>query len=503
MKQAINLFLFALPFLCPAQKHDYVWVVGDDNQLSDTTYGGSTLDFKQTPPNAYYNYRESNFRTCNASICDTAGSLLFYTNGCSIAGADDQILEGGEGLNLGNVYQQTCEQDGYYTSGYQSALILPLPDSNNIYYLFHKKIIYTFNPFDVKVDRLFYSKVDISQNNGAGSVVDKNVEIMSSNIAYGQMAAVKHANGKDWWLVTPQGDDSTFYTFLFTKNGIMDTLSQPIGIAPPENASGGIQICFSPDGNKLFRSIPSGPVLSYKFNRFLGIFTDFDTIHVSYTTWLPISSGCSISPNGRFLYICAELHIFQFDLWANDISSSQQIVAEWDGFADPVGTIFGQSQLGPDCKIYISSVDSRYYHVIHYPDEPGLACGVEQRGLHFPTPTGASMPSFPNYRLGPLGAEGPPCTATVGAPALPPLPVSGLRIWPNPADGQLVIAYDFAAMEERQLVIFDAYGRSIYQMRLVDTNGSLQVSLNDIPSGVYYYTVPGVLSSPGKLIVQH
>jgi hypothetical protein len=507
MKKIIAIVLLVSCFgAVVAQKHDYVWVVGDDNQLSDTTHGGSTIDFKQQPPTAHYNYRELNFRTCNASICDTAGNLLFYTNGCSIAGADDQIIEGGEGLNLGNVYQSKCQQEGYYTSGYQSALILPMPDSSSIYYLFHKKIIYTFDPFDIKVDKLFYSKVDISQNGGAGKVVAKNVEIMSDDIAYGQMTAVKHANGKDWWLVTPKDDSNTFYTFLLTKEGIVDTLVQSIGIAPPENASGGIQICFSPDGNRMFRSIPRGPVLVYQFNRSLGILSGFDTIHVNYTTWLPTSNGCSISPNNRFLYVCAEIHIFQFDLWATDISSSQQIVAEWDGFADPVGTIFGQSQLGPDCKIYISTVDSRYYHVIQNPDEPGDGCDVDQHSFVFPTPTGASIPSFPNYRLGPLGAPGLPCTATVGLPAPPPALAAGaLRVWPNPASEQVTIAYNTGGGDGLVFVIFNAYGQAVKSLPLHPSSEIEVLPVGDLSPGIYFYRVEntGTSSLSGKIVVQH
>jgi hypothetical protein len=280
---------------------------------------------------------------------------------------------------------------------------------------------------------------------------------------------------------------------------------QTIGILPDNQSEGLGQMVFSPNGSKLYRVSRFRPVMVYSFDRSSGLFIGFDTIEYDYGAQLVGEIGCAVSPSGRFLYLSCRKFLYQLDLWAADVSASQTTVAEWDGFANPFPTVFLQSQLGPDCKIYLlGGGDTRFYHVIHYPDEPGLACGVEQRGLHFPAPTGASMPFFPNYRLGPLGAEGLPCTATVGAPAAPPpAPVSGLRVWPNPADGQLVIAYDFAAMEERQLVIFDAYGRSIYQMSLVDTNGSLQVSLNDIPSGVYYYTVPGVLSSPGKLIVQH
>ena len=79
---------------------------------------------------------------------------------------------------------------------------------------------------------------------------------------------------------------------------------------------------------------------------------------------------------------------------------------------------------GTDCWIVLSEyLSDRYYillltllHVIHYPDEPGLACEVEQYGVSLPYYHLRSMPNFPNYRLGPLvpGAPpAPPCVPVV------------------------------------------------------------------------------------------
>jgi hypothetical protein len=93
--------LLLLPQILFAQKHDYIWVSGDSNDPAITTHGGITIDFNQKPVNAYYNYRKMNMFICNASICDTAGNLVAYTNGCDIAGADDEIMENGEVINPG------------------------------------------------------------------------------------------------------------------------------------------------------------------------------------------------------------------------------------------------------------------------------------------------------------------------------------------------------------------------------------------------------------------
>ncbi|MBP6828040.1 MAG: T9SS type A sorting domain-containing protein [Saprospiraceae bacterium] len=487
-------FLFALiaiPTVIFSQKYDYIWVTGDNNDPLDTTKGGSVINFHFTPPKKNYDYRELNFRTCNISICDTAGNLMFYSNGCDIAGADDEILENGETINPGYVHQIRCDQYGYYTSGYQSALILPTPDSINLYYLFHKRVIIINNPFDIKADKLFYSKVDMNQNNGKGKVVAKNIEIMNNDIAYGEMTAAKHANGKDWWLVTPKRNSNVFYCFLLTKNGIIDTLSQGMGELPVKQAEGGIQIVFSPDGNKLFRSIPSGPVMVYDFDRENGLFTNFDTIHVDYGNWPSIANGCAVSPNGRYLYVSAELRIYQFDLWSDDISASQTTVAEWDGFKAPVGTLFGICQLGPDCKVYVVTIDSKYYHVINNPNEAGIACNVTQHSFILPTPSGASMPVFPNYRLGPLDNPGVPCTATVSVNHLPMIEPQMVRVYPNPSDGQVTFSWAEASSDEKRLMLHNTLGQVMKDLRLTGGAQAYTLSLSDLRTGVYFWELTG------------
>lgn len=261
MKKA-TLFFIATTFcqiIC-AQKHDYIWVTGDDNQLVDTTYGGSTINFNSNPALAYYNYRELNLFTTNSSICDTAGNLLFYTNGCAIAGADDEILENGDNINPGSSHNLWCNQykDGY-AGGPQNSLILPLPDSTGVYYLFHKSFTIYNNPFDVISDKLMYSVIDMNQNNSKGKVIVKNQLLMTGALAHGEVVAAQTADSKDWWLVTPKRNSDTFYIFKFTKEGIVDTFQQTIGISPAPTGEGYGQTIFSPMGRQTLPYQPFQP----------------------------------------------------------------------------------------------------------------------------------------------------------------------------------------------------------------------------------------------------
>ena len=122
----IVFYLVLLPISSFCQKHDYIWVAGDDNTTATNTHGGIVIDYNKKPVSVSYNYRKTNMFICNSSICDTNGNLLCYTNGCVIAGADDEVLENGDNINPGGAHQLRCvEQDRGYASGIQSALFLP------------------------------------------------------------------------------------------------------------------------------------------------------------------------------------------------------------------------------------------------------------------------------------------------------------------------------------------------------------------------------------------
>jgi len=330
MKYLTFLLLLLCPHIVQAQKHDYVWITGDDNQSLDTTYGGSLLDFNFSPVKVKYNYREHNMFTTNSSICDSAGSLLFYTNGCVIAGADDKILENGEGINPGNAHALWCEQynDGY-AGGLGNSLILPVPDSSSLFYLFHKRFVLYSNPQDVIFDKLYYTVVDMKENGGKGRVSEKNIVLMSDTLALGEIAAVKHANGKDWWLVTPRRNSNQFYIFKFTSQGIVDTFQQTIGILPDPQGEGLGQMVFSPDGSKLYRTYRYNPVMVYSFDREAGVFTQFDTIPFDYGNQLVGEIGCAVSSDSRFLYLGCRKFLYQLDTWASDISYNWPLIVKY------------------------------------------------------------------------------------------------------------------------------------------------------------------------------
>ncbi len=492
-----------------AQKENYVWVIGHDYNFDDSLYGRIVLDFNKPPRTVEYLVGDVNMNmfVCNASISDSTGNLLFYSNGCDIANENGSILLNGEDINPGVYHNSLCNDIGRgYFAGTQSMTILPLPESDSLYYLFHMSVKYIPPPMeDAYVDRLFYSIV--KSKNHQKTVYSKNTPIIVDSLATGELNAVKHANGKDWWIILPRRNSNQFYIMLFTKNGIESIHIQTIGDLPPadKDKEGYGQTIFSPDGTRMIRYFPYTPIMNLTFDRSSGNFTNFSTFLVTYGNDFAPEGGCAISPSGRFLYIAALLQVYQFDLWASDIAASQVKVAVWDGFLDPVAISFLTCQLGPDCKIYIlGGGDTRYYHIIHNPDEPGLACNFEQRGLVLPVPSGASIPYFPNYRLGPIDNPGLPCTATVAVSSPPGNRRLGVRVYPNPAGGQLTVSLE-GTMGQKHIVFRNMYGQTVKQVYVTGQSETYTLSVEDLVSGIYLWevtTTSGVRLGAGKVIKQ-
>ena len=73
------------------------------------------------------------------------------------------------------------------------------------------------------------SIIDLNLNNGLGKVTQKNVLLDSSPICDG-MVAVKHGNGRDWWLIYKRVSNSNIFNkILITDQGIQPSTQHAIG----------------------------------------------------------------------------------------------------------------------------------------------------------------------------------------------------------------------------------------------------------------------------------
>ncbi len=348
-----------------------------------------------------------NINATMSSYCDSLGNLLLYTNGIRIADSDNEYIEGGDSLNIGS----------FATSNYNSGYLAPhthffiqQPEKPDTLYLFHESTEY-HDTFAVAVVAMLMTRIDLSANGGQGKVISKN-ELMVEGV-FGTLTAVKHANGRDWWVFNTLRTKNVYNRFLLSPDGVTNATELWAGQDVPYMIGDAV-IVFSPDGSKLARYHVAHGVYLYDFDRCSGELYGETFIPMPGT--LP-GAGVSFSGNSRFLYIADRNFIFQFDMWAGDIAASKVTVAEYDGYQSPFATSFFIMQMGPDGRIYINSTNGvNTLHAIQFPDKKGLACEVRQHSVQLPTYNAFTMPHFPNYRLGPL--DGSPCD-TLGLDNLP------------------------------------------------------------------------------------
>lgn len=407
--------LFILIFLIygfydmQAQKHDYTWYLGFgdySNNSLDSVWGRSIIDFNSLS-NDSISYNGSSFMDfdlTNATISGEQGNFLFSYNGVYIEDASHKPMLNGTNLS-----------DSGYEGGdvlIQGGLILPLPDSEDKYVLFHQSSKY-IGTFGLAGHKLYYSIIDMKENNGLGAVIEKRQLLLTDTLDWGKLSATRHANGRDWWILQLRHDSDEYHRILLTPSG-------PEILTPQSSNTlhrvGLGQAFFSPDGSKyaMFSSLSQqhGNFLHiYDFDRCTGLLSNPLVHH--YQRGPNDVGGISFAPNSDILYLMAYHRIYQFDLTSTDVIASKRLVATRDNYVDTIpGTgamippTFFCGQLGPNGKIYISSIGSvRVLSTIDYPDKLGAPCKVNQHSVHLPT-VNRSLPNFPNFRLGPIdGSE--------------------------------------------------------------------------------------------------
>jgi len=476
----ITIIIFVFPSLSFAQlKHDYHWFFGNESGNTFQQVEGIDVNFNNNPISADFLEIPFEIYFSNATMSDEEGNLLFYTNGCEIANKNHEIMMNGDSLNPGEIHDFICWRG--YAGTHQSCLAIPSPQDNEEYLLFHKALIYDDN-FNVFTDKLYYSLIDMDLDGGLGGVVEKNIIMVEDSLRSGEMTAIKHSNGEDWWLINGSYLSNEYFTFLITPDTIEGPYYQNIGLPHTYQGDGGGQVIFSPDGTKYVRFNNIDQIYLYNFDRTTGLFSNFEFIEVQDTI---IIAGCAISPNSQFLYASTRNELYQFDLEAADIEESKILIDVYDGFADPLPTSFQRMELGPDCRIYMNSTNSvDELHVIHNPDEQGLACNFEQRAFQLPSNHQFSMPHFPYYRM---DTDFPICDSNLvvnSTEIFRPLKKK-ITLYPNPTYGELNISVPEGIKGNANLQIFSSLGQLVFDNQFSIEAAKETLDLTFLPVGIY------------------
>jgi hypothetical protein len=399
-------FLAACSPLLSQSKEDYVWKIGYG--VDDTVYGfgGVKLDFNTSPPTISKFSIPIELISGIAEINSVDGIPLFYCNGCGIANSADQWMDNGHQINPGPFHGYECgssETNSYLT--HQGAIALPWPGHYGQYVVFHLGYDGYPDLSKLKIRELYHTEIDMTADNGLGKVVTKNTLLLYDSLL-DNITAVRHGNGRDWWIAAPKNQSDTIFLFLLDTKGIHGPLVQKTGLSINSQVSFTAgQALFAPDGSKYVRESPVFGVDIFNFDRCSG--TLFGGQRLPYPGLIDGSfSGAAISSSSRLLYVSTSNMLFQYDLSASDIQMSKILIDNYDGFIDStkgggyLPTLFYQMQLAPNGNIYMSATDGlRFLHTIHTPDSMGIACNFKQHDLKTPNHLGVCLPNFPNFRL--------------------------------------------------------------------------------------------------------
>lgn len=388
-------FLVLIAFICSsvyAQQEASNWFFGDNAGIIFNQDG--TI----TPTTGALSTDEG----CT-SISDNTGQLLFYTDGINVFDRNNNIMPGGTGLK-GN------------PSSTQSAIIVPKPLDQNVYYIFTVDTFFQNNPDE----GFHFYEVNMLLNNGLGEVVSETQLLANSTEKIS--AVLQDCNSQNIWVITfsnstgfpvPNNTASynTFHAFEVTGAGVNTTaVISPAGITLAEQRG---YLKLSPDGTKLAMANIGEGLYLFDFDVTTGQVNNRTTLVIDpskVTNGALFSYGLEFSPNSELLYVSSYNNFFlpnsplnenptshtsslvQFDLTAGNIQSSQILIDQRQSYRSSL-------QTGPDGKIYRTqsltyNQGDNHLSVINNPNEIGLACNFQFDAITLINNSRQGLPPF-------------------------------------------------------------------------------------------------------------
>lgn len=375
MKKIILVYGFLLSaFLGAAQKQANIWYFG-------IRVG---LDFNHASP-IPLNDGKANSTEGISSIADNNGKLLFYSNGLTIMNRLHKEMKNGSSL-------------AGHPSSTNNVVIVPFAGNDSIYYVF------TVGAANEESKIFSYSIVNIKGDGGLGEVQTDQKNIIIEDQMFEKIAAIKHCNKRDVWIVVHKWNSDEYHSYLLTAAGLNFTpviSHTSLTIDGSElNMLGTLK--FSSKGTKMaaVHSFANDAVELMDFDNTTGVLSN--AIKINPNTVHPGGSfkgvyGAEFSPDGRLLYVSSQNSetqksvLYQFDITSNDpstIAASKQIIHQNDDF--PAGSL----QVGPDQKIYMAMFDDTAVSVIDNPNTFGAGCNFVFDKVYLGPSVQYGLPTF-------------------------------------------------------------------------------------------------------------
>ena len=320
------------------------------------------LDFTSGSPTVLNDGKLSTLEGCS-TISDKNGKLLFYSDGTTVYNSAHQIMNytgGAPAIDLKGDPSST-----------QSALVVPNPVNDDIYYIFTVQG-FGGNGFN-------YYTIDISKNGGLGEITAGPVDLSAglNNIWSEKVTAVQGDDCNSIWIISAV--DNQFYSYKIDSSGV-DVANPVISTTNYSLRDRRGYLKISPDGNKLaladftFRGngnvVGIGNLVLYDFDKTTGIVSSsIKTLITPTTDGSPY--GIEFSQLSSKLYLSTfdgtNNKVFQFDLLQTDVAASKTQIHSQVAYR-------GALQLASDGKIYATApisytLGTQFIDVIENPEE--------------------------------------------------------------------------------------------------------------------------------------
>lgn len=362
LKYVLLTLLLGVAFSSYSQRFGHFWTFGSN----------VAMDFNCDPPRLF---RQGNLKASEGHACisNDCGDLMFYTDGDSVWNFGNTPFMGPPIPLNGSKFAT------------QNTVILPNRSTPGDYTFF--TVDDTMNPMS---NGLCFSELtNASSGFGTWTIANKNLEKDVNEM----VAAVDHANRKDYWVVVKKKGLSEFRSYRVTDTGV-DT-NAVVSLAGLSKREFG-QMKFSPDGKFL---VIARPLQVFKFDNTSGEIKDF----ADFSKEVFVGKGESIafSASGKKLYVTN----FGFTGMQAPLNGILQVNLEEPDPTIMINTTIGIGtspfepkggmQLGPDGKIYvIETIDGLTLSRINLPEEVGTAAQIEHDIIQVPGKVGQFFPTF-------------------------------------------------------------------------------------------------------------
>ncbi len=482
------------------QRHDFVWLLGGgftNLTIADTLFHTNELNFNYYPHQTNRFYRKFPYLEWGTgAICNKTGQLRYVSNGCWIADDKDRIVSGSDSLATWPFYL-----NGYPLSNpMNECVFLQNPVDTNLFYLFYQDAFPTNDPnyYGAGTANQLFATIQYNPITDSSVCLKKYQYLLSDTVLPNTTATVRHANGRDWWLVKGRVFSNKYYVMLLDSTGphlhhVSNTTDSN------ETNCNNCHPAFSPDGSKYAYYSRLGGIKLYDFDRCTGELFFKTKTQLFDTTDAFAAWGCSVqfSPDSKLLYVTTGLGIYQYE--ADSVNLDATKICVWKPFTLHPTPSFGNMQTGPDGKIYVSANgQALYYHVINEPNLRDTFCDIK---LYVPLPAyiNSILPYYPNYRLGPI--NGSACD-TLGIDTIIIEPVDTLtnigelpyrndkllKLYPVPANNYAVAEYADVVWENYRdlyIEVLDINGIAVYRKRLPEYSAMQVLSLETFAEGMY------------------